>query len=249
MGTCLAVQLVAFDRSGTSRSRDEDAGGWARSGGTRRSTRDSQSRRQPCVRGPELHAIESAPARTGHEQAARQPRGQTWASQSSRRVGDQCTEQFSAVIDGRSSSDRDRELPEPSRPSDRTDEQNALSGRCTEAGLTAGFAEGVGLLTGCGSRRRGAGWTFVDIAKQTVRLSKRPTRIVLTRQRRASTVGRDARRRLRRHRERAPVLAGFRGGVEIVGSVYGEDRTRSCARSRPMIFAVVPPRADSRSSA
>jgi iron complex transport system substrate-binding protein len=45
--------------------------------------------------------------------------------------------------------------------------------------LAAGFAAAVGLIVGCGSATHaGAGWTFVDDRKHTVRLRKRPTRIV-----------------------------------------------------------------------
>src|SRR4051794_17780130 len=45
--------------------------------------------------------------------------------------------------------------------------------------LTGGFGLAAGLVVGCGSvERDAAGWSFVDDRKHTVRLSRRPTRIV-----------------------------------------------------------------------
>jgi iron complex transport system substrate-binding protein len=92
--------------------------------------------------------------------------------------------------------------------------------------LTAGFAAGAGLLAGCGSEAQDeAGWTFVDDRKRTVRLSKRPTRIVAYTTAAAALhqwgvtpvgVFGDSPRE-------DPVLAGFPWGEsEVVGSVYGE---------------------------
>jgi iron complex transport system substrate-binding protein len=92
--------------------------------------------------------------------------------------------------------------------------------------LTAGCAAGAGLLVGCGSRRRdAAGWTFVDDRKETVRLSRRPTRIVAYTTAAAAlhqwgvtpvgVFGDDPRE--------DPVLAGFPWRKSaLVGSVYGE---------------------------
>jgi iron complex transport system substrate-binding protein len=92
--------------------------------------------------------------------------------------------------------------------------------------LAAGFAAGAGLLVGCGSAGPdAAGWTFVDDRKQTVRVRKRPTRIVAYTTAAAAldqwgvtpvgVFGDDPRE--------DPVLAGFPWGKsEIIGSVYGE---------------------------
>jgi hypothetical protein len=45
--------------------------------------------------------------------------------------------------------------------------------------LATGVAGGVGLFVGCGSGARSdTGWTFVDDRRRTIRLKKRPTRIV-----------------------------------------------------------------------
>ena len=92
--------------------------------------------------------------------------------------------------------------------------------------LAAGSATAASFLVGCGSRGHdAAGWSFVDDRKQTVRLSKRPTRIVAYTSAAAAlhqwgvtpvgVFGNSP-------REDA-VLAGFPWGEsEIVGSVYGE---------------------------
>jgi iron complex transport system substrate-binding protein len=92
--------------------------------------------------------------------------------------------------------------------------------------LTAGFAVGAGVVVGCGSSGMAApGWTFVDDRKHTVRLSKRPTRIV------AYTTTAAALQRwgvtpvgVFGDNPRAdPVLAGFPWDESsVVGSVYGE---------------------------
>jgi iron complex transport system substrate-binding protein len=92
--------------------------------------------------------------------------------------------------------------------------------------LAAGFAAGAGFLVGCGATAKdAAGWAFVDDRRQTVRLSKRPTRIVAYTTAAAAlhhwgvtpvgVFGDDPRE--------DPVLAGFPWGEsEVVGSVYGE---------------------------
>jgi iron complex transport system substrate-binding protein len=103
---------------------------------------------------------------------------------------------------------------------------NALEWPLTRRQVLAGFAAGAGFLVGCGSKGRdAAGWSFVDDRKQTVRLSRRPTRIV------AYTTAAAALHQWGMTpvgvfgdspREDA-VLAGFPWGEsEIVGSVYGE---------------------------
>ncbi len=92
--------------------------------------------------------------------------------------------------------------------------------------LTAGIAAGAGFLVGCSSAGQDAGgWTFVDDRKQTVRLSKRPTRIVAYTTAAAALhqwgvtpvgVFGDSPRE-------DPALAGFPWGeAQVVGSVYGE---------------------------
>jgi iron complex transport system substrate-binding protein len=91
--------------------------------------------------------------------------------------------------------------------------------------LAACAAVGAGFLVGCGSPAHTRGWTFVDDRKQTVRLSKRPTRIVAYSSAAAALhqwgvtpvgVFGDSPRE-------DPVLAGFPWGeAEVVGSVYGE---------------------------
>jgi iron complex transport system substrate-binding protein len=92
--------------------------------------------------------------------------------------------------------------------------------------LAAGFATGAALLVGCGSKERdAAGWTFVDDRNQTVRLRKRPTRIVAYTSAAAALqqwgvtpvgVFGDA-------PQEDPALARFSWDEsEIVGSVYGE---------------------------
>jgi iron complex transport system substrate-binding protein len=92
--------------------------------------------------------------------------------------------------------------------------------------LAVGFVAGASFVVGCGSARRdGAGWTFVDDREQTVRLPKRPTRIVAYTTAAAAlhqwgvtpvgVFGDDPRE--------DPALAGFPWGEsEVVGSVYGE---------------------------
>ena len=92
--------------------------------------------------------------------------------------------------------------------------------------LTAVAAAGAGFLVGCGAKGQdAAGWTFVDDRKQTVRLPRRPTRIVAYTTAAAAlhdwgvtpvgVFGDDPRE--------DPVLAGFPWGESaVVGSVYGE---------------------------
>jgi len=92
--------------------------------------------------------------------------------------------------------------------------------------LTAGLAGGAGLVVGCRSAGKDAGgWTFVDDRKQTVRLPKRPTRIVAYTTAAAAlqqwgvtpvgVFGDDPRE--------DPVLVGFPWDEsQVVGSVYGE---------------------------
>ncbi len=92
--------------------------------------------------------------------------------------------------------------------------------------LTAGLAAGAGFVVGCSSAGNdAAGWTFVDDRKQTVRLPKRPTRIV------AYTTAAAALHQwgvtpvgvFGDNLREDPVLAGFPWGEsEAVGSVYGE---------------------------
>jgi iron complex transport system substrate-binding protein len=92
--------------------------------------------------------------------------------------------------------------------------------------LAAGVATGATWLVGCGSeRQRAAGWIFVDDRKQTVRLSKRPIRIVAYTSAAAALhqwgvtpvgVFGDSPRE-------DPALAGFPWDKsELIGSVYGE---------------------------
>jgi iron complex transport system substrate-binding protein len=92
--------------------------------------------------------------------------------------------------------------------------------------LAAGFVTGATLVGGCSSKERdAAGWTFVDDRRRTVRLRKRPTRVVAYTSAAAAL----------HHWGVTPVgvfgaapqedvaLAGFPWQeVEIVGSVYGE---------------------------
>jgi iron complex transport system substrate-binding protein len=105
--------------------------------------------------------------------------------------------------------------------------ENALEWPLTRRqALTAGFAASAGFLVGCGSAgEHAAGWTFVDDRKQTVRLSRRPTRIAAYTSAAAAlhqwgvtpvgVFGNNPRE--------DPVLAGFPWGKsEIIGSVYGE---------------------------
>jgi iron complex transport system substrate-binding protein len=101
--------------------------------------------------------------------------------------------------------------------------ENALTRRHL---LSSSLAAGAGLLVGCGSARREVTrWTFVDDRKQTVKLSRRPTRIVAYSTAAAAlhqwgvtpigVFGDNPRE--------DPALADFPWGEsEIVGSVYGE---------------------------
>ena len=105
--------------------------------------------------------------------------------------------------------------------------ENALEWPLTRRqALTAGFAAGAGLLLGCGSAAPDATrWAFVDDRKQTVRLSRRPTRIAAYTTAAAAlhqwgvtpvgVFGDDP--------QGDPALARFPWDrSEIVGSVYGE---------------------------
>jgi iron complex transport system substrate-binding protein len=92
--------------------------------------------------------------------------------------------------------------------------------------LTAGCAAAASFLVGCGSaKHEPAGWSFVDDRKQTVRLSRRPTRIV------AYTTAAAALHQwgvtpvgvFGDNPREDPALARFPwGDSEIIGSVYGE---------------------------
>jgi iron complex transport system substrate-binding protein len=97
--------------------------------------------------------------------------------------------------------------------------------------LAIGGAGGMSLLVGCGSgARRETGWTFVDDRKQTVRLGRRPTRIVAYTSAAAALydwgvtpvgVFGDVPRE-------DPVLAAFPWDkAQIVGTVYGEIDTEA----------------------
>jgi iron complex transport system substrate-binding protein len=105
--------------------------------------------------------------------------------------------------------------------------ENAIERPVTRRRLLAtGVAGGVALLAGCGSgTRRETGWTFVDDRRHTVRLRRRPTRIVAYTTAAAAlhdwgvtpvgVFGDDPRE--------DPSLAGFPWDkAQIVGSVYGE---------------------------
>jgi iron complex transport system substrate-binding protein len=105
--------------------------------------------------------------------------------------------------------------------------ENAIERPVTRRGLLAvGLAGGVSLLVGCGSATRSeAGWTFVDDRMHTVKLKRRPTRIVAYTTAASAlydwgvtpvgVFGVDP------HED--PSLAGFPwGNVQIVGSGYGE---------------------------
>jgi iron complex transport system substrate-binding protein len=97
--------------------------------------------------------------------------------------------------------------------------------------LATGVAGGVALLVGCGSGEQiGTGWTFVDDRKHTVRLKRRPTRIVAYTTAAAAlhdwgvtpvgVFGDDPRE--------DPSLARFPWNkARIVGSVYGEIDTEA----------------------
>jgi iron complex transport system substrate-binding protein len=110
--------------------------------------------------------------------------------------------------------------------------ENAIERPVTRRRLLAtGIAGGVALLVGCGSGPQGeTGWTFVDDRKHTVRLKRRPTRIVAYTTAAAAlhdwgvtpvgVFGDDPRE--------DPSLAGFPWHkAQIVGSVYGEIDTEA----------------------
>jgi iron-desferrioxamine transport system substrate-binding protein len=117
--------------------------------------------------------------------------------------------------------------------------------------LTVGVAAGAGFLLGCGSTGEVASaWTFVDDRRQTVRLSKRPTRIAAYSTAAAAlhqwgvtpvgVFGDDPRE--------DPVLAGFPWDKsEIIGSVYGEIDTAQLLslRAELIVSQWYPPPADS----
>jgi iron complex transport system substrate-binding protein len=105
--------------------------------------------------------------------------------------------------------------------------ENALERPLTRRqAFTAGVVAAASFLVGCGSAGHdAAGWSFVDDRTQTVRLSKRPTRIVAYSTAAAAlhqwgvtpvgVFGDNPRE--------DPALAGFPWGKsEIIGSVYGE---------------------------
>jgi iron complex transport system substrate-binding protein len=160
-------------------------------------------------------------------------------------VGNACTEQFSAVIAGRSSICA-------------AENCQAMASRVTvewpltrRQVLTAGFAAGAGFLVGCGSAGQdAAGWTFVDDRKRTVRLSNRPTRIV------AYTTAAAALHQwgvtpvgvFGDNPREDSTLAGYPWGEsEIVGSVYGEidiAKLRSL-KAQLIVSQWYPPPADS----
>jgi iron complex transport system substrate-binding protein len=116
--------------------------------------------------------------------------------------------------------------------------------------LTAGFAAAAGVLVGCGSAGMGSpGWTFIDDRRHTVRLSKRPTRIV------AYTTTAAALQRwgvtpvgvFGDNPREDPVLAGFPWDESsVVGSVYGEiDSAKLVALKAQLIVSQwYPPPAD-----
>jgi iron complex transport system substrate-binding protein len=117
--------------------------------------------------------------------------------------------------------------------------------------LAAGSATAASFLVGCGSTRHdAAGWSFVDDRKQTVRLSKRPTRIVAYTSAAAAlhqwgvtpvgVFGDNPRE--------DSVLAGFPWREsEIVGSVYGEIdiATLLALRAELIVSRWYPPPVDS----
>ncbi|HEX8856647.1 MAG TPA: hypothetical protein VF752_13705 [Thermoleophilaceae bacterium] len=117
--------------------------------------------------------------------------------------------------------------------------------------LAAAFAAGASVVVGCGSADKdAAGWTFVDDRKQTVRLSKRPTRIV------AYTTAAAALHQwgvtpvgvFGDNPEEDPVLAGFPWAEsEIIGSVYGEIDAAKLAllKAELIVSRWYPPPADS----
>lgn len=106
--------------------------------------------------------------------------------------------------------------------------------------LAIGGAGGVTLLVGCRSGRQSqTGWTFVDDRKHTVRLRKRPTRIVAYTSAAAALydwgvtpvgVFGDVPRE-------DPVLAGFPWNkAQIVGTVYGEIDAEALRSVRPELI-------------
>jgi iron complex transport system substrate-binding protein len=105
--------------------------------------------------------------------------------------------------------------------------ENAIERPVTRRRLLAiGLAGGVSLLVGCGAGSRSdAGWTFVDDRGHTLKLRRRPTRIVAYTSAAAAlydwgvkpvgVFGDDPRE--------DPALAGFPWGTtQIVGAAYGE---------------------------
>jgi iron complex transport system substrate-binding protein len=117
--------------------------------------------------------------------------------------------------------------------------------------LIAGSAAGAVVLVGCGSGGKDApGWAFVDDRTQTVRLPKRPTRIV------AYTTAAAALHQwgvtpvgvFGDNPRGDPALAAFPWGEsEVVGSVYGEiDTAMLLSRKAELIVSQwYPPPADS----
>jgi iron complex transport system substrate-binding protein len=117
--------------------------------------------------------------------------------------------------------------------------------------LTAGLAAGAALLVGCRSAGKDTGgWTFIDDRKQTVRLPKRPTRIVAYSTAAAAlhqwgvtpvgVFGDDPRE--------DPALADFPWDEsDVVGSVYGEIdmATLLSLKAELIVSQWYPPPADS----
>ena len=116
--------------------------------------------------------------------------------------------------------------------------------------LTAGCAAAAGFVVGCGAaERQAAGWSFVDDRQQTVRLSRRPTRIV------AYTTAAAALHQwgvtpvgvFGDSPQEDPVLAGYPWGrSQIVGAVYGEIDLAKLLALRPdlIVSRWYPPPAD-----
>jgi len=105
--------------------------------------------------------------------------------------------------------------------------ENLLEWRLTRRQvLAAGLVGGATFVVGCGSvADHATGWTFVDDRKQTVRLAKRPTRIVgfTTAAAALDQWGVTPVGVFGQNPRDDPVLAGFPWGEsEVVGSVYGE---------------------------
>ena len=92
--------------------------------------------------------------------------------------------------------------------------------------LTAAVAAGAGLVAGCGTTRKPAtAWTFVDDRRQTVRLPRRPTRIVAYTTAAAALAhwGVTPVGVFGDNPREDPALAGFPWDrSEVIGSVYGE---------------------------